>query len=654
MSVESQPAPSLAALDAGQLEPSGSVSRAVRRASRHLLSLQHAEGYWVGELEADTTLESDYILLQLWLDPPPASGPWHPRKMEEIREAARYIRERQTGTGGWNIYAGGPDEISASVKAYFALKLAGDGPEEPHMQAARRRILELGGLEKANSYTRIYLSFLGLCDRSKVPSIPPELILLSPSAYINVYEMSSWSRAIVIPLSILFALRPSKPAPAGFTLEELYSGAEIRPVSGWNWANAFRIADILVKKWEKSGFLPLRPKAIKEAEKWMLERMETSDGLAAIFPSMLNSILALVELGYGLDHPIVRRAIRQFEDLAIRENGTLRMQPCVSPVWDTALATFALGLAGATAQAALNRAGEWLLSKEVRRKGDWAVKNHQAEPGGWYFEFANEFYPDIDDTAMVLLALRYCRTSSPAAKRAAERRGIEWILSMQSQDGGWAAFDKDNNRWILTQVPFADHNAMLDPSCADITGRVLEALCKDELAGPNHPAVKRAVQYLKRTQELDGSWMGRWGVNYIYGTCFALRGLKAAGVHSREACVVQAGEWIRSFQNADGGWGETCASYDDPGLKGTGPSTASQTAWALLALFASGDYSSGSVERGIRYLLETQNAAGGWEDGWFTGTGFPKVFYLKYHLYAQYFPLMALSEYANRHSRDAL
>jgi squalene-hopene/tetraprenyl-beta-curcumene cyclase len=378
--------------------------------------------------------------------------------------------------------------------------------------------------------------------------------------------------------------------------------------------------------------------------------METSDGLGAIFPSMLNSIFALLELGYPAEHPVLRRAIRQFEDLAIRQRGTLRMQPCFSPVWDTALAAFALGEAGFQGDS-LNRAGEWLLSKEVRRKGDWAVKNPHTEPGGWYFELANEFYPDVDDAAMVLLELEHCRTPHAAAQRAAEKRGMEWLLSMQCTDGGWAAFDRDNDRWILTQVPFADHNAMLDPSCADITGRVLEALCRR--VGPQHPAVRRGVAYLRRTQEPDGSWMGRWGVNYIYGTCFALRGLAAAGVNPREASILQAGEWIRSLQNPDGGWGESCASYDDPSVKGTGSSTASQTAWALLGLFASGDCSSGSVRRGVEYLLHTQAAHGGWEESWFTGTGFPRVFYLKYHLYSQYFPLLALAEYARARAGEA-
>jgi len=619
------------------------LAQTIQNAAQYLLDQQSAEGYWSGELEADTTLESDYILFHLWLDPPASDGVWRPRAAGQVEEAARYIRDRQTATGGWSLYPGGPDNVSSCVKAYFALKLAGDDPSQPHMEAAQRRVLELGGIHQANSYTRIYLSFFGLYDPEKIPTIPPELVLLPSGAYINLYEMSSWTRAIVVPLSILCARRPRRPAPAGFTLAEL-EGPPASPPSG-----PFARLDRLLKLWEQSGFLPHRESALREAEKWILARLEDSDGLGAIFPGMLNSILALTDLGYAPDHPILERAVRHFESLAIREDGTLRMQPCRSPVWDTALAAFALGEAGFSGEPALNRAAEWLLSKEVRKKGDWAVKNPRAEPGGWFFEFANEFYPDIDDTAMVLLALGHSAAPDREAQQAAERRAVSWMLSMQSKDGGWAAFDKDNNRQLLNQVPWADHNAMLDSTCADITGRVLEALCA--VGERENPAVARAVQYLRRSQESDGSWMGRWGVNYIYGACFALRGLRAAGVSQREACVLQAGEWIRSFQNADGGWGESPASYDDPSAKGLGPSTASQTAWALMGLFASGDRLSHSVQRGVRYLIEAQRQDGRWEEPWFTGTGFPRVFYLKYHLYAQYFPLMALAEYASPDSK---
>jgi squalene-hopene/tetraprenyl-beta-curcumene cyclase len=623
------------------------LDEAIDLAANHLLELQNAEGYWNGELEADTTLESDYILFHLWMDPPKPGQPWRPRAWGRILEAARYIRGRQTPSGGWCIYPGGPDNLSACVKAYFALKLAGDHPDQSHMRAARDRILELGGLERANSYTRIYLSFFGLYDRARIPTIPPELILLSRGSYLNLYEMSSWTRAIVVPLSILCALRPSRPVPDGFTLNELLSRAPDAAHEGIFWT-----LDHILKLWESSGFLPHRQEAIRKCERWILDRLEHSDGLGAIFPSMLNSILALHLLGYPDNHPVLARAIRQLEDLVIREGGTLRLRPCCSPVWDTAIAAYALGVAGFGDHPGLAAAADWLLSKEVRRKGDWAVKNPNLEPGGWYFEFANEFYPDIDDTAMVLLALEQAQSPDRQAQRAAQRRGLQWVLGMQSQDGGWAAFDRDNNRQILNQVPFADHNAMLDPTCADITGRVLEAL--GAAGWGDHPAVARGIEYLWRTQEPDGSWAGRWGVHYIYGTCFALRGLRAAGVNPREARSIQAGEFLRSYQNPDGGWGESCASYDDPGSKATGPSTASQTAWALLGLFAGGDYSTVSVQRGIEYLLATQTRDGRWEEPWFTGTGFPRVFYLKYHLYSQYFPLLVLAEYRARPTRTTL
>ena len=623
------------------------LDQAIERAGRYLFDLQSPQGYWNGELEADTTLESDYILFQLWMDPPVPGRPWRPLAWDRIQEAARYIRERQTNSGGWSIYPGGPDNLSASVKAYFALKLAGATPEQPHMEAACRRILELGGIEKTNSYARIYLSFFGLYDRNKIPSIPPELILLSPSAYLNIYEMSSWTRAIVVPLSVLWALRPQRPVPDGFHLEELHTHQPELPQPSIFW-----MEDWLLKVLERSGFLPHRREALRKCEQWILERFENSDGLGAIFPSMLNSILALHALGYRPDHPVLARAIRQLENLVIREGGTLRLQPCFSPVWDTAIAAYGLGVAGFRDHPGMAKAAQWLLTKEVRRPGDWAVKSPGVAPGGWYFEFANEFYPDIDDTAMVLLALRYAEAPDGQAQAAAEQRAVNWILAMQSKNGGWAAFDKDNDRQILNEVPFADHNAMLDPPCADITGRVVEGLCAMGLR--NHPAVARGVEFLRRTQEPDGSWTGRWGVNYIYGTCFALRGLRAAGVNPREARTIQAGEFIRSYQNPDGGWGESCASYDDPDQKATGPSTASQTAWALMALFAGGDYNTVSVQAGVEYLLRTQDQDGRWEDSSFTGTGFPRVFYLNYHLYAQYFPLMALAEYRARPTRVSL
>lgn len=638
-----------AALAPKRAEPGpADLTTAIGRAADFLLERQHSQGYWIGELEADQTLESDYILLQLWLYPPDSDGCWRPPTWEKVQRAARYILQGQTPSGGWSLYHGGPANISASVKAYCALRLAGLRPSHACLEKARQCIVELGGVEAANSYTKIYLSYFGLYPRAKTPTIPPEFFLLPETAHFNIYEMSSWSRAILAPLAILGARQASRPVPAGLSLSEIFSGREPRRPALFSWRNVFLWIDRALKIWERTDFRPARDKAVDAAAQWMLRHLENSDGLGAIFPGQLNSIMALSELGYGLDDPVMRRELAFLEKLVIDDGETLRLQPCLSPVWDTALTCYALGSALAESdegvRRALRRAADWLLSKEARSYGDWAVKNAKAEPGGWYFEFANEFYPDTDDTAKVLLAMEFARGSDPAAQQAAEARAFDWLLSMQSSDGGWGAFDVDNNSQILTHVPFADHNAMLDPTCADITGRVLEAICRRG-PGKRHPAVNRAVEYLRKQQQDDGSWYGRWGVNYIYGTCFALRGLEAAGEDPREAYIIRAGEWLRSIQNADGGWGESCASYDDARHKILGESTPTQTAWALLGLFATGDYETGSVQFGVRHLLETQQADGSWTEEFFTGTGFPSVFYLKYHLYPQYFPLMALAKF---------
>jgi squalene-hopene/tetraprenyl-beta-curcumene cyclase len=620
----------------------------IRRGADFLLERQDPQGYWIGELEADQTLESDYILLQLWLYPPDSVGPWRPPSWDKVRRAARYILKGQTPSGGWSLYPGGPANISASVKAYCALRLAGLESSNPRIEKARQCILGLGGVEAANSYTKIYLSYFGLYPRERTPTIPPEFFLLPETALFNIYEMSSWSRAILAPLAILGARQARRPAPAGLSLSEIFSGSLPPRPDLFSWRNFFLWTDRALKVWERTDFRPARDKAVEAAAEWMIRHLDDSDGLGAIFPGQLNSIMALSELGYGLDHPVMRRELDHLERLVIDDGETLRLQPCLSPVWDTALTCYALGSALAASdervRSALRRAADWLLSKEVRGYGDWAVKNGKAAPGGWYFEFNNEFYPDTDDTAKVLLAMEFARAGDAGAQQAAETRAVDWLLSMQSADGGWGAFDLDNNSQILTHVPFADHNAMLDPTCADITGRVLEAICRRGPGG-RHPAVGRALEYLRKQQHEDGSWYGRWGVNYIYGTCFALRGLEAAGEDQREAYIIRAGEWLRSIQNADGGWGESCASYDDPREKIHGESTPTQTAWALLGLFATGDYETRSVRDGIRYLLEGQQADGSWSEQFFTGTGFPSVFYLKYHLYPQYFPLMALAKY---------
>jgi squalene-hopene/tetraprenyl-beta-curcumene cyclase len=627
------------------------TAQAARRAADALVEIQHPQGYWWAELTADTTLESDWILLQLWLHPP-ENGVWNPPNRRQLDRAVDSILERQLPDGGFNIYPHGPADVSATVKAYFALKVAGVEFDDPRLARARECILALGGIQAANSYVKVNLSLFGLYPREECPSIPPEIMLL-PGKFI--YQMSSWTRAIVIPLSIVHAMNPQRPVPAGFSLRELFlDGASLafsKDRKFFGWRNVFLNLDKGLKLWEKYGSARLRQRAIRRATAWMLERTRYTDGLGGIYPPMQYIIMALDLLGFAPDHPDRVEAQHQFDRLMIDDGRRFFFQPCFSVVWDTAIAAFALGEAGGAPRESMQRCADWLLTKEVRHKGDWSVKRPHLEPSGWYFEFANEFYPDIDDTAMVLLALSYARGTDPAAQEAATGRALRWLLGMQGKDGGWAAFDVDNNWRPLSYVPFADHNAMLDPTCPDITGRVLEALCAFGLDA-SHPAVRRGAQYLRRTQEADGSWYGRWGVNYIYGTFLALRGLRAAGDSDREAHILRAGEWLRAIQNADGGWGESCASYNNDTFT-SAPSTPSQTAWAILGLIAGGDTNSISVQKGIEYLVETQRPDGTWDEELATGTGFPRVFYLCYHLYRNSFPLLALASYLKSRSSNA-
>jgi len=621
----------------------------IRAAADRLLSLQHDDGYWCALLTADTTLESDYILLQLWMYPP-AEGVWTPPDPGRIQRAVDRILSRQLPDGGFNIYVKGPSEISASVKAYFALKIAGLPVDDARMAKLRERILDLGGIQAANSYTKVNLSLFDLYPREGTPSIPPEIMLLPGKL---LYQMSSWTRAIVISLAIVHAHDPRRPVPSGFNLDEIFVPGKSLGFEGndsWlSWRTTFIQSDKILKLWDRYGFARIRKAALRKCEHWMLERMKHADGLGAIYPPMQYSIMALDVLGYPRDHPVRVEAVRQFESLMVDDGRTLFFQPCFSPVWDTAIASYALAESGADAGPSLSRAADWLLKREIRRKGDWSIKRPTTEPSGWAFEFQNDWYPDIDDTAMVMLAFPQMRASSPRAQSATGKRAIEWLLAMQSKDGGWAAFDVDNNWEILTHVPFADHNAMLDPTCADITGRTLEALAANGL-DRNHPACRRAIDYLARTQLSDGSWYGRWGVAYIYGTCFALRGLRAMGEDDHEPSIQRANEWLRSIQNPDGGWGESCASYDND-IYTPAESTPSQTAWALMGLMAGGDTYSSSVRQGIEYLIETQREHGEWCEELATGTGFPKVFYLNYHYYRLYFPLMALATFVKSAGR---
>lgn len=621
------------------------VGSAIESARQFLCSLQQEDGHWCAELEGDTILESEYVMLMHYIgrteDP-------------KVRKAANYLRMKQDEHGGWSSYPGGPPDVSASVKNYFVLKLVGDDPEAEHMRRAREVIHRLGGIEACNSFTKAYLAVFQQYPWSRCPAVPPEIILLPTWFYFNVYEMSSWSRAIFVPLSIIWAHKPVCAVPDHAGISELFvdRGPAAAPTHDRSnaeriWRTFFHTVDRSLKVAEEYRVRPLRKIALERAKAWIIDRLEHSDGLGAIFPPIVNSVYAFHCLGHDLDDPLILKQLEEIEKLEIEEEDTLRLQPCFSPVWDTVLtmnAMLAAEIPGDDPD--LLEAAEWVLDKEVRRPGDWQVKMQGVEPGGWYFEYANEFYPDCDDTAEALVALskiRFPDAELEARRLDALRRAVRWQAGMQNRDGGWAAFDKDCDKDFLQYVPFADHNAMLDPSTVDITSRSIVALSHHGYTRVD-PVIQNGVDFIYRHQEKDGSWYGRWGCNYLYGTWLALWALSHVGETPHDPRIERATEWIRARQNEDGGWGETMASYDDPTTKGTGHSTASQTAWALLGLLAAGDTSE-VVHRGVEYLLKHQHPDGSWRDEYWTGTGFPKVFYLRYHLYATYFPLEALGTY---------
>ncbi len=628
-----------------QLTSPEMLDTAAQRTVDWLLAQQRGDGHWVGELEGDTILETEYILLKIFLgeDDDP-----------KIAEAARYIYRQERPEGGWAIYPDGPFEISATVKAYFALKLAGYDFHDPVLTRARDLILEAGGASQCNSFTRFYLALLGQVDYHDCPSVPPELAMLPRWFPIHLHAMSAWTRPIVIPLAILSVLKPVRRLEPGLGIAELFLPDQPRhPIRRSTnpicWANAFLLIDAILKRIDRTVPRRWRQAGLDAALRWMRRRFEDSDGLGAIFPPMVYTLVALRALGFEDDHPDVAWARERLDNLILRdEDGDdLRIQPCLSPVWDTAISTIALTDAEVEqtdqGQQALGEAIDWLCIKEVRRVGDWAVKRPQVEPSGWHFQYDNAFYPDIDDTAMVLMGLHRNREwfgrdrLDPILKR-----GRDWVLALQGRDGGWAAFDADIDNEVLTQIPFADHNAMLDPSCPDITARILEMLGTLDLPA-DHPSIQRGLDYLWRTQEADGCWYGRWGVNYIYGTWQVLQGLAAIDHPMSDPRLVHAADWLESVQQTSGAWGETCATYEDPSLRGIGESTASQTAWAVLGLIAAGRGHGMAVARGVDWLVANQRPDGNWDEAPYTGTGFPKVFYLRYHYYRTYFPLMALA-----------
>lgn len=663
------------------------VADAILASQNALLSRQNPDGSWCGELEGDSILESEYILLLAFLGR---------EQSDQAQRAARTLAIQQAPEGHWGQYPGAPIDVSASVKAYFALKLTGEDPTEPHMLRAVEAIHAAGGAEQVNSFTRFYLALLGVLRYDQCPAVPPELMLLPKWCPFNILEMSAWSRTIVVPLSLMWATRPKRDLAGDLgeagRIDELFlrSPAELSLSMGTRsesprerfWQNTFLGIDRVWKAIEWFRLLPLRRYTIRLADRWMRARFEHSDGVGAIFPPIIWSIVALKGLGESDEHPDVCRALLELEKLAVERGSGDKIQPCKSPVWDTAISTIALSEAGLDGDhPAISRARRYLVSKQTTRPGDWAERMPGLAPGGWYFEHANEFYPDIDDTAMALMALSCSMpsgsdltadlkpTAGPDATYAAVvsgragsaagalrdvvatadvldamSRGLRWLVAMRSSNGGWAAFDRDNTRELFCHVPFADHNAMIDPPTADITARVLETFGRLGI-DPKHQLVTDGTKFVFEQQEYDGAWEGRWGVNYTYGTWQCIEGLIATGTTHSATRIRHAVQWLEAVQQSDGGWGETPATYDDPSLRGTGTPTASQTAWAVLGLVAAGRADSDTCRRGIDWLIANQRSDGDWDEPEFTGTGFPKVFYLRYHLYRLYFPLMALARY---------
>ena len=623
------------------------LEAAIKRAQNHLLAIQKPEGFWVGELMVDSTLVSDMVAFHHW------DGKVD-RKWE--RKAVHHIFSMQLPDGGWNIYHGGPSEVNATIKAYLALKLAGVPVTDPRMLRARELALNFGGIPRMNTFSKLYLALLGLFPWEYVPTIPPEVLLIGKWFHVNFWDMSNWSRAMLVPLAIINHFKPTRPPANQVNIDELYpQGFHERDLAlppdpeKVSLRNFFLWLDRLHKLAEwfaEHGIHPFRKRALRKCEEWMLERFEGSDGLAAIFPAMLNSVIALKALGYADDHPIYKRELAQLKRLEHETEKSVRIEPCFSPVWDTAIVNICLRESGISADdPRLKKSAEWLMTKEIRFRGDWHHKNPvKVEPSGWVFEYENKWNPDVDDTAMVLLALRLTPTDDPKKRDECFQRGLKWMMAFQCKDGGWAAFDKDCTKNILEKVPFADHNAMLDPECADITARILELLGYEGWK-TDHPQVHDGIDYVRRQQEADGSWYGRWGVNYIYGTWQVLRGLRAMNIDMNQPWLLKARDWLESVQLEDGGWGERCNTYDDPVFKGQGPSTASQTAWAVMGLCAFDDPDRASIKRGIEYLIRNQNPDGSWTEHETTGTGFPKVFYLKYDIYRNTWPLLAFATY---------
>ena len=630
------PAPSLDALDA-----------AVARASEAMLKLQRPDGHWVFELEADATIPAEYLLLRQYLA--------EPDDLELERKIGVYLRRIQGEHGGWPLYHAGAFDVSATVKAYFALKMIGDSPDAPHMVRAREALLAHGGAGACNVFTRFLLAFFEVIDWRAVPQMPVQIVLLPRWFPVHLSKISYWARTVLVPLLVLRALKPKARNPRGVTIDELFIGdpKALRGIhkSGHQkepWASLFFALDKVLQAAEPRFPKGSRQKAIAKAVAFVDERLNGEDGLGAIFPAMANAVMMYDVLGYPQDHPHRAIARRSVEKLLVVKDDEAYCQPCFSPVWDTALAAHAmLEAGGEAASEAAVRGLEWLKPLQVLDVvGDWADQRPGVRPGGWAFQYNNAHYPDLDDTAVVVMAMERAQAEAGGRYGEAIDRGREWVVGLQSQNGGWAAFDADNTYHYLNNIPFADHGALLDPPTVDVAARCVSMLA--QLGEIDSPRMKAAIAYLEREQEADGSWFGRWGVNYVYGTWSALCALNAAGLAPDHPVMRRAADWLLAIQNPDGGWGENCDSYklDYAGYEPEA-SVASQTAWALLGLMAAGRTDHPAVAQGIAWLQAQQTDEGIWPEEYYTGGGFPRVFYLRYHGYAKFFPLWALARYRN-------
>ena len=643
----------------------------IGRAQDNLLDSQYAEGYWWGELESNPTMEAEYLLLTQFLG-----------LQDEARwtQLANHILSRQRSDGTWGQYYDAPGDLSTSTECYLALKLAGYESDDPRMVKAREFILSKGGVPNTRVFTKVWLSLFGQWDWDGVPVMPAEMMLLPNWSPINIYDVASWARATIVPMIILLDRKPVREIPARAHIDELYPLPRSetnytiwRPKKLVGWDTLFYAGDGLLRRLDKLPWKPTRGQAIKRAEQWILEHQEADGSWGGIQPPWVYSLMALSCLGYPSDHPVIAKGMAGFENFAIEEGDTLRIQACVSPLWDTGLAMIALLDSDLPAShPAMVSATKYLVDEQIMKGGDWQVRARGVPPGGWAFEFHNDVYPDIDDTAEIVMALDRADGTPGEARSAAIDRAVAWTLGMQCDNGGWAAFDKNNTKTIIAKIPFADFGEAIDPPSIDVTAHVLEMLGQLGYQAED-PPVEKALRYVMSEQEDDGPWFGRWGVNYIYGAGAVLPALDALQSDMSSEPVRRAVQWIVDHQNADGGWGESCISYVDRDARGRGPSTPSQTAWALLALIAAGDEGSTAAERGVRHLVETQQNGGSWDEAYFTGTGFPGYgvgqrlernpsqddpryqseglsagFMINYHMYRSYWPLMALGRYRTR------